>query len=45
MAYSDNLHDSPASHFVSNLKRINVSIAWSVKKKEIEYKELVELKF
>ena len=41
--YSDNLHVSLASHFASNLKRIkDVSIAWSIKKKEIEYKELVE---
>ena len=44
MAFSDNLHDSPASHFVSNLKHIkDVSIVWFVKKMEIEYKELVEI--
>ena len=44
VAYSDNLHDSPASHFASNLKSMKVvSTAWSVKQKEIEYKELVEI--
>ena len=44
VAYSDNLHDSPASHFASNLKRIkDVSIAWSIKKKEMEFKDLVEI--
>ena len=44
VTYSDNLHDSPASHFASNLKCIkDVSIAWSAKKKEIEYKHLVEI--
>ena len=44
VAYFDNLHDSPASHFASNLKRIkDVSISWSVKKKEMEFKELVEI--
>ena len=44
MVYSDNLHDSPASHFSFNIKRIkDVSIAWSVKKKEMEFKDLVEI--
>ena len=44
VAYSDNLHDSLASHFASNLKIIkDVSISWSVKKKEMEFKELVEI--
>ena len=44
VVYSDNLHVSPTSHFASNIKLIkDVSIAWSVKKKEIEYKELVEI--
>ena len=44
VAYFDNLHDSPASHFASNLKSLkDVSIVWSVKKMEIEYKELVEI--
>ena len=44
MTYSNNLHVSPASHFASNLKRIkDVSIAWSVKKKETEFKDLVEI--
>ena len=42
VTYSDNLHVSPASHISSNLKRIkDVSIAWSVKKKEMEFKDLV----
>ena len=46
VAYFDNLHDSLASHYASNLKSIKVvSTTWSVKQKEIEYKELVELKF
>ena len=44
VAYSDNLHDSLVSHFVSNLKSLKeVSILWSVKQKEIEFKELVEI--
>ena len=44
MVYSDNLHDSPAYHFASNLKRVkDVSISWSVKKKEVDFKDLVEI--
>ena len=44
VVYSDNRHDSPASHFASNLKRIKeVSVAWFVKKKELEFKDLVEI--
>ena len=43
VVYSDNLHVSPASHFASNLKRAkDVSISWSVLKKEVEFKDLVE---
>ena len=39
VVFSDNFHDSSASHFNSNLKRLKVaSLAWSVKQKEIEYK-------
>ena len=31
VVYSDNIHESPASHFASNLKKIKeVSVAWSV---------------
>ena len=44
VVYYDNLHVSPASHFASNLKRIkDVSISWSIKKKEMELKDLVEI--
>ena len=42
--FNDNLQLSPACHFASNLKRIkDVSISWSVKKKEMELKDLVEI--
>ena len=42
--YSDNLHVSLASHFASNIKRIkDVSISWSVLKKEVEFKYFVEI--
>ena len=44
MVYSDNLQASPANQFSSNLKRIkDVSIAWSVKKKEMDFRALVEI--
>ena len=44
VVYSDNFHESPASHFATNLKKIKeVSVAWSVNKKEMEFKELVEV--
>ena len=44
VVYDDQLLESPASQFVSNLKRIKeVSVAWSVKKKESEFKDLVEI--
>ena len=44
VVFSDNYHVSPASHFASNLKRIkDVSISWSVKKKEMDLKDLVEI--
>ena len=44
VVYSDNLHVSPASHFAANLKRVkDVSISWSVLKKEVEFKDLVEI--
>ena len=44
VAFSDNLHVSPATHFASNLKRIkDLSIAWSVKKKEMDFKDLVDI--
>ena len=44
VVYTDNLHVSPASHFASNLKRIKeVSISLSVMKKEMEFKDLVEI--
>ena len=44
VVFTDNFHVSPASHFASNLKRIkDVSISWSVKKKEMELKDLVQI--
>ena len=44
VVYSDNLQASPANQFSSNLKRIkDVSIAWSLKKKEMEFRALVEI--
>ena len=44
MVYSDNIHDSLASHFAANLKCVkDVSISWSVKKKEVDFKDLVEI--
>ena len=44
VVYSDNLQASPANQFSSNLKRIkDVSIAWFVKKKEMEFRALVEI--
>ena len=44
VVFSDNYHVSLASHFSTNLKRLkDVSIAWSIKKREMEYKDLVEI--
>ena len=44
VVYDDNLLESPASQLISNIKRIKeVSIAWYVKKKESEFKDLVEI--
>ena len=44
MVYSNNIHESPASHFALNIKKIKeVSVAWSVSKKEREFKDLVEI--
>ena len=44
LVYSDNIHESLASHFASNIKKIKeVYVAWSVNKKEMEYKDLVEI--
>ena len=44
VVYSDKLNDSPTSHFAANHKRVkDVSITWSVKKKEADFKDLVEI--
>ena len=44
VVYNDYLSESPASQFSTNLKRIkDVSIYWSVKKKERDIKDLVEI--
>ena len=44
VVYFDNLHVTPASHFASNFKCVkDVSISWYVMKKEVEFKDLVEI--
>ena len=44
VVYNDNLVEPPASQFATNLKRIkDVSIPWSIKKKEMDIKYLVDI--